>query len=162
VKTKSFNKTVWIAVILVIGITDLASAQTTNDLPQNVSMACVAYRGRQAIQLIAAHGAVNSSSYALLKDSSFQDGVIEVEVAGQPVAGATAGARGFIGLAFRLKGQAYEYIYLRPTNGRAEDQVRRNHSTQYGSYPDFDARSLWKKCWAGCSQDRGSNKSATI
>jgi hypothetical protein len=26
---------------------------------------------------------------------------------------------------------------LRPTNGRADDQVRRNHSTQYISYPDF-------------------------
>jgi hypothetical protein len=24
----------------------------------------------------------------------------------------------------------------RPTNGRAEDQVRRNHATQYISYPD--------------------------
>ena len=33
---------------------------------------------------------------------------------------------------------AYEYIYLRPTNGRADDQVRRNHSTQYSSHPDFD------------------------
>jgi hypothetical protein len=134
-----FTKTVWIGLILVIAITDLASAQSTNDLvPQNASMACVAYRGRQAIRLIAAQGASNGSSYALLKDPSFQDGVIEVDVAGQPVAGATPGARGFIGIAFRLKGQAYEYIYLRPTNGRAEDQVRRNHSTQYGSHPDFD------------------------
>ena len=26
---------------------------------------------------------------------------------------------------------------LRPTNGRAEDQPRRNHSTQYVSEPDF-------------------------
>src|SRR5215469_3875672 len=119
-KAKSFSKTVWIGTILVSAIKPLAPAQSTNDLvPQNVSMACVAYRGRQAIQLIPAQGAGNGSSYALLKDSSFQDGVIEVDVAGQPVAGATAGARGFIGLAFRLKGQAYEYIYLRPTNGRA-------------------------------------------
>ena len=31
----------------------------------------------------------------------------------------------------------FECIYLRPTNGRAEDQVRRNHSTQYFSFPDF-------------------------
>lgn len=28
-------------------------------------------------------------------------------------------------------------IYIRPTNGRAEDQLRRNRSTQYFSYPDF-------------------------
>ena len=48
------------------------------------------------------------------------------------------GSRGFIGIAFRLQGDRYEYIYLRPTNGRAPDQVRRNHSTQYGSRPGYD------------------------
>jgi hypothetical protein len=47
--------------------------------------------------------------------------------------------RGFVGIAFRVQSDGrYEYIYLRPTNGRADDQVRRNHSTQYSSYPDFD------------------------
>jgi hypothetical protein len=37
-------------------------------------------------------------------------------------------------------GFASEGFYIRPTNGRAEDQVRRNHSTQHFSYPgnDFD------------------------
>jgi hypothetical protein len=25
-----------------------------------------------------------------------------------------------------------------PTNGRADDQIRRNHSTQYSSHPNFD------------------------
>jgi hypothetical protein len=28
-------------------------------------------------------------------------------------------------------------FYLRPTNGRADDQVRRNHSAQYISSPEF-------------------------
>jgi hypothetical protein len=42
-------------------------------------------------------------------------------------------------VAFRIQGaDRYEYIYLRPTNGRADDQVRRNHSVQYSSAPDFD------------------------
>jgi hypothetical protein len=83
--------------------------------------------------------AANGSSYALVKDSSFRDGIIEVDLAGQPGAGASATARGFIGIAFRIQTDGrYEYIYLRPTNGRADDQVRRNHSTQYSSYPDFD------------------------
>ena len=41
-------------------------------------------------------------------------------------------------MAFRLRDGRFEYIYLRPTNGRADDQVRRNHSTQYSSFPDFD------------------------
>ena len=88
--------------------------------------------------LIAAPDAANGSSYAIVKGASFRDGTIEVDLAGKPAAGAGAGARGFIGIAFRLQDNKYEYIYLRPTNGRAEDQVRRNHSTQYGSHPDFD------------------------
>ena len=80
-----------------------------------------------------------ATSYAVVTDALFRDGSIEVDLAGQPVADAGGGARGFIGIAFRLQGDgAYEYIYLRPTNGRADDQVRRNHSTQYSSHPDFD------------------------
>jgi hypothetical protein len=59
-------------------------------------------------------------------------------LAGQPASNAFAGARRFIGIAFRVRGERYEYIYLRPTNGRADNQIRRNHSTQYSSYPDFD------------------------
>ena len=36
-----------------------------------------------------------------------------------------------------MKDGRFEYIYLRPTNGRADDQVRRNHSTQYSAHPNF-------------------------
>ncbi|MEJ0056160.1 MAG: hypothetical protein WDN75_11125 [Bacteroidota bacterium] len=32
---------------------------------------------------------------------------------------------------------AYECLYIRPTNGRSSDQLRRNHSVQYVSHPDF-------------------------
>ena len=102
-------------------------------------MAQVTFKGRSAIQLIATPDSANASSYAVVKDASFRDGTIEVDLAGQPAAGAAAGARGFIGIAFRIQDDGrYEYIYLRPTNGRADDQVRRNHSTQYSSHPDFD------------------------
>jgi hypothetical protein len=47
-------------------------------------------------------------------------------------------ARGFIGVAYRINddNSSYESIYLRPTNARSEDQVRRNHSIQYYAYPD--------------------------
>jgi hypothetical protein len=34
-------------------------------------------------------------------------------------------------------GSRYEAFYLRMTNGRANDQLRRNHSAQYVSHPDF-------------------------
>ena len=45
-----------------------------------------------------------------------------------------------MGVAFRLQdGDPYKYecFYIRPTNGRADDQVRRNNSTQYISHPDY-------------------------
>lgn len=77
--------------------------------------------------------------FVKISDLDFKDGVIEVELAGKPSAKASGQARGFVGVAFRINGDhtKFECIYLRPTNGRAEDQVRRNHSVQYISYPDF-------------------------
>jgi hypothetical protein len=49
------------------------------------------------------------------------------------------GARGFVGIAFRVQPdlKTYDAFYLRPTNGRADDQERRNHATQYISHPDW-------------------------
>jgi len=127
------------ALVSVLLIAPLA-AQTADRLtPHNVSIAQTTFKGRSAIRLIAAPNAPNASSYAIVKDLPFLNGTIEVDLAGQPAAGAGEGARGFIGIAFRMQPDGkYEYIYLRPTNGRADDQVRRNHSTQYSSYPDFD------------------------
>jgi hypothetical protein len=115
------------------------AAQTPDRLAaKNASIAQTNFKGRNAVQVIAAPDAANATSYAVVKDTAFGDGTIEVDLAGQPAAGAFGGARGFIGIAFRLQADgSYEYIYLRPTNGRADDQVRRNHSTQYSAHPDF-------------------------
>src|SRR5262249_49173034 len=51
--------------------------------------------------------------------------------------------RGFIGIAFRIQGEAdkYEVFYLRPSNARADDQLMRNHSLQYVSEPNWG----WKR-----------------
>jgi hypothetical protein len=74
---------------------------------------------------------------AVIQGLEFSNGVIEAEIAGEPAPGAGEGARGFIGIAFRMQKdtKTYDAFYLRPTNGRAEDQVRRNHSAQYISNP---------------------------
>lgn len=114
-------------------------AQTLEQLEaHSVAIAKAVHQGKSAIRLDALPSAANGESYAIVKGSHFQNGAIEVELAGKPAANAGPGARGFIGVAFRLQGNRYEYIYLRPTNGRADDQVRRNHSTQYAAYPGFD------------------------
>lgn len=74
-----------------------------------------------------------------LADSTFHNGTIEVELAGAPMKNSGEDARGFVGVAFRIdpSNSKFECIYLRPTNGRADDQVRRNHSVQYISYPGY-------------------------
>lgn len=127
------------SLVSMAAIAPVAAQNADRLVGKNVSIAQINYEGRNAIQVVATPGAINGTSYALIKDVSFRNGVIEVELAGQPAADALAGARGFIGIAFRIQPDGrYEYIYLRPTNGRADDQVRRNRSTQYSSYPDFD------------------------
>ena len=101
------------------------------------------YRGRSVVHLIAPPGRPdpedNESVQAFVAGVDFKDGTIEADVAGAPMPGAPADARGFIGIYFRVleHGTRTESIYLRPTNGRADDQVRRNHSVQYDSLPDF-------------------------
>jgi hypothetical protein len=67
----------------------------------------------------------------------FGNGTIEVELKSTIAPGAPAFARGFAGIAFRVADGKFEKIYLRPTNGIADDMVRRNHSVQYASFPDF-------------------------
>ena len=76
---------------------------------------------------------------AIVEGLEFGDGAIEAEVAGTPRTEMFKDARGFVGVAFRVQPdlRTYDAFYLRPTNGRADDQVRRNHSAQYISHPDW-------------------------
>jgi len=117
--------------------------------PHGVEVKSVVYQGRKAVQGMpsvaadaewAAHPTGSGGSIIVLPKIKFHDGTIELDLAGKPRAGAPGEARGFVGLAFRVNADAskYEYVYIRPTNGRAEDQLRRNHSTQYCAYPDYE------------------------
>ena len=121
--------------------------------PRNVKTELVTYKGRKALRAAdaAPPNVADGIQLVILNKTEFQDGVIEIELTGEPAANAGEGARGFVGVAFRVNLDAakdaakYECFYLRPTNGRADDQVRRNHSTQYISYPDFPWQRLRKE-----------------
>jgi hypothetical protein len=116
----------------------LTSAQNLDQLtPHRVKLEAVDYLGKPAVKIVEDGQVPNGEAYAIVNGAMFHNGEIEAELAGRPAGGAASGARGFIGIAFRVQGDQYEYIYLRPTNGRADDQIRRNHSTQYGSHPKF-------------------------
>lgn len=118
----------------------LAAGQSVDQLePFGTRVEPLSYRGKTAVRVTAAAGQEAREPLSLVKGSSFGDGTIEADIAGAPAAGAPEAARGFVGIAFRSTPDAgkFELFYLRPTNGRAPDQLRRNHSTQYVSVPDW-------------------------
>jgi len=134
-----------VTLILLVSIYVLGGAQKSIPLTsveglelRQVEAQAVEYGGRKALRVMQAQNAEGEAVMALLTESDFQDGTIELDLVGKPAEGASGGARGFVGIAFRVAPDAsrFECFYLRPTNGRADDQLRRNHSSQYISYPD--------------------------
>ena len=106
----------------------------------NVEAQTVEYRGKTALRVREAPGAaIEADTLAVIPGLKLANATIDVDLAGAPRADAFEGARGFVGIAFRVQEDPlrYECFYLRPTNGRAENQLQRNHSTQYVSHPDF-------------------------
>jgi len=123
--------------------------------PRNVIVEAVRYRDSDALEvrLTGPYRGPDKDTFAFVPGLDFHDGTIEVDVAGSLLPTALSGARGFIGVAFRIDAQgggfSCEGFYIRPTNARAEDQVRRNHSTQYFSYPDYDFDRLRREAPGG-------------
>lgn len=104
----------------------------------------VTFSGKRAIKVT---GPGDGSHLVLADGVEFSSGTIEVDLAGQPGTGSDGGARGFVGVAFRVQPdrKTYDCLYVRPTNGRADDQERRNHATQYISHPDYTWSRLRKE-----------------
>jgi hypothetical protein len=110
--------------------------------PVKFEAAIASYRGRRAVRIVNVERPETKTGeqvLAIVKGSDFKDGTIEADVTGVPRLGAKPSTRGFIGIAFRVQehGSRYEAFYLRMTNGRADDQLQRNHSAQYVSQPEF-------------------------
>lgn len=118
--------------------------------PVMVNMSVTTIDGKKAVRVskdTAAQGADMPTFVRLSNTDNFSNGTIEITLLSRLLPTADANARGFIGVAFRINkdNNKFESIYIRPTNGRAEDQLRRNHSTQYFSYPDYKFDRLRKE-----------------
>jgi hypothetical protein len=118
-----------------------AAGLSLEKLELHVKAEPVKYLGRDAVRITdaGAEGLDDAGRLAIVPESSFQDGTMEVKLAGDTVPNAAESARGFVGIAFRVSagGSHFECFYLRPKNGRSEDQLQRNHSVQYISVPGF-------------------------
>jgi hypothetical protein len=128
--------------------------------PHDVTAEAVTYQGRKAVRVMPA-AAANVELVApkngegggiVVLPATFHNGTTEVEVAGKPRARSTADARGFVGVAFRVAADPskYECFYVRPSNGRADDQLRRNHSAQYISMPEYEWSRLRRETPGQC------------
>ena len=118
--------------------------------PVQVNMSITNIDGKKAVRVsrdTAIQGSDIPTFVRLNNTDHFSNGTIEVMLLSRLLPTADATARGFIGVAFRINSDnsRFECIYLRPTNGRADDQLRRNHSTQYFSYPDYKFDRLRKE-----------------
>jgi len=133
----------------------------------NVTATPATYAGKRGVLVVlsdsarvalqaAGQQAANIEELAIIDGTDFGNGVIEAEISGEPAKDAPAGARGFVGIAFRVQPdlRTYDAFYLRPTNGRADDQERRNHSAQYISHPDWP--------WARLRQETPSKYEAYV
>jgi hypothetical protein len=121
----------------------------------NAAAEPVTFQGRRGLRITMSDEAVRRARpedgeinpLAVIQQLEFSNGVIEAEIAGSPAPGASEGSRGFVGIAFRMQKdtRTYDAFYLRPTNGRADDQERRNHSAQYISNPGWPWARLRKE-----------------
>jgi len=115
----------------------------------NVSMSIEKFMGKEVVKVIkdSAVTQVDEPTFAKLKGLNFKNGTIEVKVLSRLLPNAPELARGFIGIAFRVNdsNSKFESIYIRPTNGRSSNQLRRNRSIQYFSFPDYKFDRLRKE-----------------
>jgi hypothetical protein len=114
----------------------------------NVSMAIEKLMGKDVVKVIKdsiVKGA-DQPTFVRIKGIDFRNGTIEVTVLSRLLKNAPDFSRGFIGISFRINDNhsKFDCIYLRPTNARSDDQLRRNHSIQYFSFPDYGFERLRK------------------
>jgi hypothetical protein len=114
-----------------------------------VSMAVTQVENFDVVRVVkdAAVKEFDEPTFVRLRGVEFRNGTIEVKVLSKLLKDAPEFSRAFIGVAFRIDGKnsKFESIYLRPTNGRADDQLRRNRSIQYFSFPDYKFDRLRKE-----------------
>jgi hypothetical protein len=113
-------------------LTDLSDLTVTGGKAEAVE-----YRGRKAVRLTTQ---AEEGVFAFLKGIQIQDGTIEADIAMKATTLPGVRMPGFIGIAFRARGDAshYDMFYLRPGNSHSENQAMRNHSVQYIAEPGFD------------------------
>jgi hypothetical protein len=107
---------------------DLSATKNFTVINRNITVAN--NEGKAIVHLDAKPG----DGVAWLNNTNFTTGIIEFDLKGKNVL-----QQSFVGIAFHgINDSTYEAIYFRPFNFGSDDTVRKNHSVQYISMPQYD------------------------
>jgi hypothetical protein len=99
----------------------------------NRKVEAVNENGKKAVRF----NEVPNEGFLILKGIDFSNGTIEFDIKGRNVI-----QQSFVGIAFHVRDEkTYDAVYFRPFNFASPDTVRRPHSVQYISMPDYS----WEK-----------------
>ncbi|MFT3827204.1 MAG: hypothetical protein QM731_24975 [Chitinophagaceae bacterium] len=121
-----------------LSIKPLPPKKTTTvryNLPQLLQQQQLEYSGSGLAKMTdsAAGKVIAANGLVVLKDVSFSDGIIEVDMKGKD-----SSQLSFLGIAFHVKDTIeYEVVYCRPFNFRSPDSVRKWHAVQYIHMPYY-------------------------
>ncbi len=146
----SVTKRTLIGGVLVAGALAAVQAQSGAmqriDLAERLAAGKLRVVNREITKLQGSPGGVHMSEkdgngIAWIEGTDFANGTIEIDIRGRDVF-----QQSFVGIAFHRKAdEAYEAVYVRPFNFRAEDPLRHQHAVQYMAVPDFDWPRLRKE-----------------
>lgn len=150
-KINNIIKTYFLLFVMIINISEI-KAQKVIDLTAshlkaiNTFMTFEEMDGDKVVRVVKDPSIkkFDEPTYVRINYVNFTNGIIEVKVLSRILDDAPNFARGFIGIAFHINDSntKFESIYVRPLNGRSENQERRNRTIQYFSYPNYKYQRL--------------------
>ena len=110
------------------------SQERTYDLQQLLKEKKLITHGQSIIPIADGEKkAISQIGIAWIKDVTFSEGTIDVDLRGRDVI-----QKSFIGIVFHaVDTSLYDIIYFRPFNFLSTDPVRRIHAVQYATHPEF-------------------------
>jgi len=131
-----------LSLVASVSFSQTVSLETNNLEALNTKLSIETLSGQRVVRVVKDPSVKNfdQPTFVRIRGTEFSNGTIRVKVLSRLLKDAPEMARGFIGIAFRITSDnsMFESFYLRPTNGRVDDSVRRSHALQYFSFPDFD------------------------
>ncbi|MBB5637710.1 hypothetical protein HDE68_003635 [Pedobacter cryoconitis] len=118
--------------------TCVAQQNINYDLSTALKQHKLLFDAKQSVTLIEDHPmhGVSANGIVWLGDTEFSTGTIDIDLRGKDIF-----QQSFLGIAIGPDTTTYEAVYFRPFNFQSTDEIRRNHTVQYISHPDYP----WEK-----------------